>query len=108
MLQILRSNSYYLKKKKTKDNFTCAKDMLKYIYHDNKYTFMVINITHCIIIFKKKVVVKNLEDQSTEQSYIIQIIDSNFHSTLDLTQYDLNWCCSDNMTFYRPKYVYSN
>ena len=68
---------------------------------------MVINITYCIIIFKKKVVVENLEDQSTEQSYITQINDSNSPSTFDLTQQNLNWCCGDNMTFKKPQSVYS-
>ena len=107
MLQMLRRNAYYIKKVKKKVNFTCAEDMMEYNYDENKYTFTVINITHCIIIFKKKVVVENLEDQSTEQSYITQIIDSNSSSTLDLTQHNLNWCCGDNMTFNKPQSVYS-
>ena len=68
---------------------------------------MVINITHFIIIFNKKVEVENLKDQTTEQYYITQIIDSNSPSTLDLTQHILNLCCGDNMTFNKPQSVYS-
>ena len=64
----VRSNSYLIKDMKTTYNLTCAEYVLEYNYHNSKYTFMVINITHCNIIFEKKVEVKNLEDHSAEQS----------------------------------------
>ena len=54
-----------------------------------------------------KVEVENIEDLTSEQSYITQIIDFNNPIILDLTQHNLNWCCGDNMIFYKPQFVYS-
>ena len=80
VMSLLRKYGYHLEKIRVDDIYT---------HEFSKYTLCTINISHCIIVYKK------------------EIIDSNFPYTLDLTEKNLNWCCGDNMTFSSVELAYT-